>query len=183
MPTVALRSTAPLSSPSASSRRLLPPALLLRFALVAAAVGICYLLPWHWLEALTADFNTALDRILGIPWTRLSPDTVAWNGVVYEYVISCTFADVWCGAIPLVWNLRRSLLWNAGYLAVMAAGMFAFNIFRLSLSDYVFAMGVPWSLAHSVVSGIAYFSVWVWLWERHSDKWFHRNKAASIAAR
>lgn len=139
------------------------------------------MLPWHWLEALTADFNTGLDRFLGVPWTRLSSNTVTWHGVVYEYVISCTFADVWCGAIPLVWNLRRKVLWNVGYIALMALGMFAFNIFRLSVSDYVFALGVPWSLAHSVVSGISYFVVWIWLWESHSDKWFQKTEAVRSA--
>ncbi len=159
----------------------MPLAFFLRFALVPVAVGVCYLFPWHGLRSLTADANVALDRLLGVNWARLSADTVSWHGVLYQYVISCTFADVLCGAIPLVWNLRRSILWNVAYLLAMGAGMFAFNIFRLSVSDAIFAAGISWAVAHSVISGISYFAVWVWLWESHSPQWRQPWQAASQA--
>ncbi|MBA3914836.1 MAG: hypothetical protein H0X25_13515 [Acidobacteriales bacterium] len=163
------------------SQRRMPLAFFLRFALVPVAVGVCYLFPWHGLRSLTADANVALDRLLGVNWARLSADTVSWHGVLYQYVISCTFADVLCGAIPLVWNLRRSILWNVAYLLAMGAGMFAFNIFRLSVSDAIFAAGISWAVAHSVISGISYFAVWVWLWESHSPQWRQPWQAASQA--
>jgi hypothetical protein len=51
-------------------------------------------------------------------------------------------------------------------MAVIAAAMFCFNVFRLSVSDVLFAGGLPWNLAHNVISGISYFLVWVWIWNR-----------------
>jgi hypothetical protein len=60
--------------------------------------------------------------------------------------------------------VRRSCTRNLAFFAVVALGLFAFNIVRLSFSDMLFAVGLPWDLAHNVISGVAYFLAWVWIW-------------------
>ncbi|HVO61663.1 MAG TPA: hypothetical protein VMT53_12045, partial [Terriglobales bacterium] len=95
-----------------------------------------------------------------------SGDAVMWKGVVYRYVNACTFVDVCFGSVPLLWNIRHSLVRNLSFMGTVALGMFCFNVCRLSFSDILFAAGVPWDVAHNVISGISYFLVWVWIW-RH----------------
>ena len=143
---------------------LLRSGIMLRFAFVPVAVGICYLFAWDWLKYWTAEANLRIDLLAGIHLERVSFDLVRWRGALYEYKVACTFADVWCGAIPLLWHWRRSALWNLAFLLAVAAGFFAFNVFRLSVSDVLFAFGLPWNVAHNAISGGAYFAVWAWLW-------------------
>jgi hypothetical protein len=141
----------------------------LRFALVAVAVGVCYLFEWRWLRVVTLQLNALLDGLAGIHLQRIGFDTVEWRGAIYKYQIACTLADVWCGAIPLVWNLRKSVLRNIVYVLGVGAAMMAFNVVRLSFSDVLFARGMSWDLAHNVVSGISYYLVWMWIW--HTRTW------------
>ncbi len=152
--------------PGEHGRHLWTSGLLIRFALVAAFVAFSYLFRWEFLRYLTSEANLHLDLFAGIHLQRLSSDLVMWKGTLYRYENSCTFIDVFFGTIPLVWNLRLSILRNLGLLAVVAAGYFAFNVFRLTISDILFAIGLPWDLAHNVISGITYFAVWVWIWTR-----------------
>lgn len=139
---------------------------LVRFALVPVAVALCYCFRWEVLRYLTSEANLRLDLLAGLHLQRLSLDTVQWRGSVYHYENACTFVDVWFGAIPLLWNLQRRVAANLGFFAQFAIALFVFNVFRLSLSDVLFSAGLNWDLAHNVVSGIAYFAVWVWIW-RH----------------
>jgi hypothetical protein len=163
MDTVATHSAPPF--PDESRVSLLSSELLARFALVTVAVGICYCFHWRPLRFLTSEANLRLDLLAGIPLERLSYDTVSWKGVLYRYENACTFVDVWFGCIPLLWNLRRSIAQNLAFLAVVTLGLFTFNVFRLSVSDVLFAAGLSWELAHNVISGVAYFLVWIWIWE------------------
>jgi hypothetical protein len=90
----------------------------------------------------------------------LSATTISFRGVTYSYQLSCTFVDVWCGLVPLLWLKSRPIAWNVGWLMFWAVSLFVFNIARLSLSDVLFAYGVPWWLAHSIFSGVCYYFVW-----------------------
>jgi hypothetical protein len=137
-----------------------------RCGLAALAVIVCYTFEWEWLRGLTAAGNLWLDGLAGVHLQRLSYDTVAWHGQVYRYVIACTFADVWCGSLAFLWLAEQSVRRNLAVVALWSAALFAFNIFRLSVSDVLFAWGLSWNLAHNVVSGIAYFVVWQALWSR-----------------
>jgi hypothetical protein len=56
-------------------------------------------------------------------------------------------------------------------LAVFSACLLVFNVFRLSLSDVLFSIGVPWWLAHSALGGAAWFVVWIWIWQQLSDEY------------
>ena len=152
----------PLRQPSRTGSR----TLLIRFGLAALAVAFSYCFRWEFLRFWTSQANLRVDEIFGIHLERISFDTVMWRGVLYRYENACTFVDVFFGSIPLLWNLRRNLLYNVGFLFGVAAGMFCFNVFRLSVSDVLFADGLSWDLAHNVVSGISYFVVWVWIWKR-----------------
>jgi hypothetical protein len=99
---------------------------------------------------------------------RLSVDTVIWKGVLYKYQNACTFSDVWCGAIPLIWNVRKRLSWNVAFVAIFSSALFLFNILRLSLSDVLFNSGIPWVWAHQFLGGCAYFAVWLFIWRTRS---------------
>lgn len=132
----------------------------MRCLLAALAVAVCYCFQWDWLRRLTADGNVWLDSLAGVDLQRLSFDTVAWQGQLYHYAVACTFADVWCGSLAFLWRTEETLRRNAGVLAVWSVLLLLFNIFRLSLSDLLFAQGLSWNVAHNAVSGISYFAVW-----------------------
>jgi len=130
-------------------------------ALSGVAMGLCYLWDWPFLRYITSELNIRGDARLGISLQRVSSDAVFWKGVVYRYVNACTFADVWCGAVPLLWSLRRTIPQNLARIAIWVAGLLAFNVIRLCFSDALFDCGLPWDLAHNVVSGFSYFAVWI----------------------
>ena len=137
-----------------------------RFVLAAAAVGICYLFQWRFLRYLTSELNLRVDALFGVMLQRLSADTVVWKGIVYHYENACIFADVWCASIPLLWARSRTLSQNLPFITLYTSGLFVFNVLRLSFSDVLYAAGVPWSIAHNFVGGIAWFVVWIWIWKR-----------------
>ena len=128
--------------------------------LVAAAVALCHCFQWTWLRALTQRANLAVDAWFGVYMQPLSATVISFHGLVYRYEVSCTFADVWCGLIPLIWVKRRSVPWSLCWLLLWAAVLFVFNIARLSFSDVLFAYGIPWWLAHGMFSGLCYYLVW-----------------------
>ena len=155
--------------PAAISRSAAPATeFVVRAALCVVAVVLCYQFSWSWLRALTATLNVALDSLVGVRLERVAPDLVLWKGQLYRYVIACTMADVWCGALPLLWNARRPVAWNLARSLLFGAAVIVFNIFRLSLSDVLFAWGVNWDLAHGVIAGLAYFAIWVWIWNHRT---------------
>lgn len=164
MSAIAGQNPAVLTQPSRSGPQ--SRALLVRFALAAVAVAFSYCFRWEFLRFLTSEANLRFDSLFGIHLQRISADTVMWRGVVYHYENACTFVDVFFGSIPLLWNLRRTIVENVLFLTVVAGGMFFYNVFRLSVSDVLFAAGLPWDLAHNVISGLTYFVVWVWIWKR-----------------
>ncbi len=151
-------------------------ALAVRVFLSAGAVLFSYLFAWHALRHLTADLNIRVDALLGIHQQWAGPEAVVWNGRLYRFVNACTFIDVWFGAVPLLWRVSWAIRRNLLYLAGGTLALFAFNIFRLSLSDLIFSIGVPWSIAHQVVAGAAYCAVWIWIWE-HRD-WARQGRLA-----
>src|ERR1044072_5539212 len=101
--------------------------LVLRLVLSFLAVVVCYRFEWMWLKAITADLNLRLDHLAGVPLERVSLDTVRLETEPFRYVIACTFADVWCAALALVWNPRQSAARNVGFLGVFTAGLFVLN--------------------------------------------------------
>lgn len=142
--------------------------LVLRLVLSFLAVVVCYRFGWTWLKALTATLNLRLDHLAGVPLQRLSIDTVQLGHKYFQYVIACTFADVWCASLALVWRTRQTVAQNLGFIAAFTAGLFVLNIVRLSAADVVFAAGMNWSLAEGLTGGLAYFAVWLAILRRHA---------------
>jgi hypothetical protein len=134
MSATAAQNASVLAQPSRSAS-----ALLIRFALAALAVALSYFFRWEFLRFLTSEANLRLDLLAGIHLQRISADAVMWKGVLYGYENPCTFVDVWFGSLPLLWSVRRSVARNLGFMAVVAVGMFAFNVFRLSVSDVLWS--------------------------------------------
>jgi len=141
----------------------LPRSLVCRLPLVAVAVIGCYWFDWGGLRHLTSEICLRYADWRGFPAKRLGPDLVCWNGGVYQFDIACTYADVFCGAIPLLWIRRWGAVRNLTRLAGFAAALFAFNFFHLCLTDLIFSAGAPWCVADQVLGGVAYFAVWVYL--------------------
>lgn len=143
---------------------------MLRAFIAFLFVLACYLFNWHWLRAITATVNLAIDQFFGVHLARIAPDAVLYGNGIYYYVISCTMADVWCGALPFLYDSRPSnnvhsfLARNAFRLAVFTPALFLFNVVRLSISDILFAHSVPWIVAHSIFAGFCYYAIWIILW-------------------
>lgn len=144
--------------------------LVVRVFLVAAAVGLCYLFRWNWLRSLTASMNQTASAWLGVSSVRISPELVRFPGRVLRYDIACTMADAWCGAIPLVWSLRKTTVPNLVFLAGLAVFMLVLNSVRLAISNMIiFRFGVPWAIGHQGMSALAYLVVWLGI--EHRGAW------------
>jgi exosortase/archaeosortase len=107
-----------------------------------------------------------MSTALGFSTNRLSSDTIVIQGQAVRYVTSCTFIDVLAGAIALLWNVRGSLSANAMRLLITAALLFGFNIVRLEIAQLVHIAGISWETADGVVGGVAYFVVWLVMWQQ-----------------
>lgn len=135
--------------------------LLVRVLAVATFVTIAHQADWVWLRYMTSEAILRASHALGLTTSRVSFDTVRIQDHQYCFVTSCTFIDVLFGVIPLVWSSNRSLRGNALVVALWLQGLFVFNVVRLQLSLVLIVAGIPWMLAHDVLSGLAYFGVWV----------------------
>ena len=72
-------------------------------------------------------------------------------------------ADVWCISVPLLWNVRHTILRNLALVLTYSVGLFVFNALRLTGSDLVSEWGVPWALGHEALLGVCIFAVWLWI--------------------
>ena len=137
-----------------------------RLLLSAIAVVISHLFEWHWLRYVTSEANLQLDALAGLHLERITSDTVWWHGTVFRYLTACTFIDVWFGAIPLLWSLRRTVQQNLQFMFAFGVALFSFNVVRLSISDVFFNFGMPWWIAHDLLGAFAYFAVWCWIMKK-----------------
>jgi hypothetical protein len=141
-------------------------------------VAGAYQTPWEWLLLLTSECVLRISASLGMTTSRLSFDTILVGGQATQYVIACTFVDVFMGAIPLLWNLKNSLLQNVSLLIATAGALFAFNAVRLELVQVLCYQGVPWAVADEVLGGVAYFVVWLAIWRLRSwEPWISFAKS------
>lgn len=156
-------------TPCLSSARLVAPPFtrefLVRACLVAVFVAVCHELSWQWLRFITSEAVSSLSAMLGMDTARLSFDTIRVQETQIRFVVSCTFVDVFLGSLPLLWDLRRSLLRNCSRLVVAGTVLFAFNLVRLQIAQVLYAHGASWEVADGVLGGIAYFLVWVAIWQ------------------
>jgi len=114
---------------------------------------------------------------------RVSADTIRVQGDFFRFVISCTFVDVVMGAIPLVWNLKKSISGNLLTVITLAIGLFGFNVMRLEIGQLLYAYGAPWGVADEVLGGVAYFAVWLVIAHWFSGNWSQPARVKEIGAR
>jgi len=142
---------------------------LIRAVVLVAAVTACHLLEWNSLRFWTSEAVLRMSNFLGVRMHRVSQDVVSCGGQMFNYTVSCTFIDVFCGAIALSWNRERSIASNVLMVAELATGLFVFNAIRLTIGFVLFDHGAPWLIGHEAMSGVAYFMVWIWLMRQFDD--------------
>lgn len=135
------------------------PEVICRFACVVIVVAASHQFDWEWLRFATSEMILRMSAALCMVTERISSDTISIHGNLTRFVISCTFVDVFVGAIPLLWELKRSLVRNLETLVIFAAGLFALNLVRLEITQVLHAGGVSWTLADTVLGGVVYFLV------------------------
>jgi hypothetical protein len=143
------------------------PGELLRVALVPVFVALAYTFSWGAWRAWVAGAIVAALDVLGAPVARLGPVLFAFDGNLYQVVLSCTALDAFFGAIPLIWRWQRparSVVEVASVLLVLSV----VNLFRLVLGFVLYWGGVPWILAHEVIAGVFYFVLFLWIARRRS---------------
>jgi protein-disulfide isomerase len=138
---------------------------LVRACLVAVFVVVSHELSWEWLRFVTSEAVLCLSALLGMETARLSFDTIRVQETQVRFDVGCTFVDVFLGSLPLLWELRRSVLRNFSRLVVVGTILFAFNVLRLEIAQVLYAHGVSWEVADGFVGGISYFLVWVVIWQ------------------
>jgi hypothetical protein len=141
---------------------------LARATLVAFPVVLTHQLHWNWLRFATSEAVLRASAMAGLATERVSLDVIRVEGELFRFVTSCTFIDVCMGSIPLLWVLRKSLLWNASWLTLVQSMFMAFNLVRLVVAQILHARGLPWIIADQVIGGIAYFAVWLVIWSLRS---------------
>jgi hypothetical protein len=139
-----------------------------RILLVLPAVMIALTaFNWEGLRFLTSEADLRLSSLLAIPMQRLSFDTLEWEGKAFQFTSGCTFVHVYFASIPFLWISGRSLVRNMLRVAAFAPCFFLLNIARLAAGDlaYLHVHGLPWDWAHELSTGVAYFVVWLGLFE------------------
>jgi hypothetical protein len=135
-----------------------------RVALAAVFVVVAHQFSWTWLRFVTSDVILRLSSSLGMATARVSFDTVRIQGELFQFVIACTFVDVFAGSVPLLWRRKRSHAENGVRLIAAAAVLFTFNVVRLEIGQMLYSRGIlPYALADDVFGGFAYFTVWLYI--------------------
>lgn len=145
---------------------------LLRLASVALCAATAHSCNWHYLTYGMSESVLRLSASVGIACQRVTNDTIVVRGEYFSIVTACTFADVYLGAVPLLWEMRKSI--QANILRVFAFGLILFplNVCRLEVAQLLHIVGVPWLLADEVLGGAAYFIVLRYLLKLHEwDQW------------
>jgi exosortase/archaeosortase len=137
--------------------------LIIRIGLCAALVFLCHQFEWRLLRLLTAECILRMSNWLGIAMSRMSFDIIGWAGTQFQFVVACTQIDVFCGAVPLIWNLKIPVWRNLAKLATFFCCLFLFNVMRLELGFVLFAHGLSWFWGHEFVGGVALFVIFLWV--------------------
>ena len=132
---------------------------------VAALLAIAaHQFRWEGLRFLTSETVLRLSASLGMTVARTAFDTIEIQGQLFQFALSCTFAELFVASAAFLWKLDRSLLRNLWRLAYVAGVLLALNVLRLELGQIAYSHGVPWILAHDIPLGVTYFAVWVVVW-------------------
>jgi exosortase/archaeosortase len=143
---------------------------LCRAGLVTVFGATAHQVPWEWLRFLTSECVLRISASLGMATSRVTFDTILARGQAFQFVIACTFVDVFMGSIPLLWDLKKSVLRNILWLTATATVLFGFNVVRLEAAQVLYYRGMSWTVADEVLGGLAYFAVWLAIWRLRSWK-------------
>ncbi|HYL99718.1 MAG TPA: hypothetical protein VEZ90_12245 [Blastocatellia bacterium] len=157
-------------------------ALLGRVALLPVFVFVCLRFRWSPVVLATTECLLHLSHWLGIPMSRFSSDTLLWKGQEIVFELDCCQMDVFCAAIPLIWNLKASVTRNLTLVSGFFAGLFVFNIIRLEAGFVLYCShGVPWIFAHDYVGGLNLFVIFLWVVRRYKIASSPPALAAAVA--
>lgn len=137
---------------------------------MAVFAATAHQVPWEWLRFLTSECVLHISASLGMATSRVSFDTILVGGQAFQFVIACTFVDVFMGSIPLLWDLKKSVPRNILWLIATATVLFGFNVVRLEVAQALYYRGVSWTVADELLGGLAYFAVWLAIWRLRSWK-------------
>lgn len=138
--------------------------ILCRAALVILFVAWVHQAKWQWLRFATSEVVLRMCGLLNIHGTRISFDVIEIRGQQFQYLISCTFVDVFVASVPLMWNVTLSLVRNVAWVVAVGAFLFLFNAIRLEIAVLVYLHGIPWIIADGFWGGVSYFIVWRVIW-------------------
>jgi hypothetical protein len=142
---------------------------LFRWALVALFVVGAHQTRWEWLRFVTSEIVLRLSSYLDIRTTRISFDVIELQGEKFRYLTSCTFVDVFIASIPLIWDVKASLIRNGATVSIAGIALFNFNAIRLEIAVLLYFHRIPWTVADGLLGGLSYFIVWLVIW--HTRSW------------
>jgi hypothetical protein len=119
---------------------------------------------WQWLRFATSEAVLRMCDFFNIHGTRISFDVIKLGGEQFQYLISCTFVDVFLASVPLIWNVTISLIRNVAMVVAAGVLLFLFNAIRLETAVLMYLHGIPWIVADGVLGGVSYFIVWLVIW-------------------
>lgn len=141
-----------------------------RFGLVTLFAFATHHLTWQWLRFVTSEAVLRTCSFLDIRGSRISFDVIELRGEQFQYLISCTFVDVFLASLPLLWNARKSLIRNVVWFLIAGAVLFPFNAIRLEIAVLLYFHGIPWKIADGLLGAYSYFIVWLAIW--YTRSWY-----------
>ncbi len=122
-----------------------------RFGLVTLFAFVTHQLTWQWLRFVTSEAVLRMCSFLDIQGSRISFDVIELRGEQFQYVISCTFVDVFLASLPLLWNARKSLIHNVVWILIAGAVLFPLNTIRLEIALLLYFHGIYWTIADGLL--------------------------------
>jgi exosortase/archaeosortase family protein len=135
-------------------------------ALVPLFVVLCYQFEWRALRSVVCSAFLAILHAAAVPALQISPDGLIWRGQVYQFVVACTAVDAYCGSVPLLWMVEKSVPRNLVFFSVYFVVLSVVNVIRIAAGFLAFVGGVSWWLSHEVVAGVFYFFLFLWIARR-----------------
>ena len=138
--------------------------ILYRVGLVILFATGAHQVQWQWFRFVTSELVLRLSAFLNIQASRISFDVIELQGEQFRYLTSCTFVDVFIASIPLIWNVKASLIRNFAWVAVAGVALLAFNAIRIESAVVLYCHRIPWTIADELLGGCSYFIVWLVIW-------------------
>ena len=157
---------------------------LFRAGLTVFLSTLAHLVSWQWLRYLTSEAVLRISPWMHLSAARYTSDTIQVGGQFFQFVVACTFVDLFLGSVPLIWVRRKTLPINLLRIAAAAAILFVFNLARLGAVQFVFARGgMPFTWVDGVAGGCAYLLVWLAIWSQRTWDFWETSAAAGAQSK